>query len=86
MYMSVASGPIALRVVSTTITIAVTLVRVRAYSCSVGSRARSRSCTSSSTGMPPVIVGSGPLVVGTGMPPVIVRGAGSRRRGWSASS
>lgn len=36
MYMSVASGPIALRVVSTRITSAVTLLRVRRSSASLG--------------------------------------------------
>ena len=64
MYMSVASGPIALRVVSTTIIIAVTLLRVRLSSCSEGRRARSWSAASSSTGIEPVMVGIEPVMVG----------------------
>src|SRR5699024_7936081 len=70
MYMSVASGPIALSVVSTTITIAVTLPRVPRSACSPGRWARSWSASSSRTGIAPVIVGIDPVTVG--IPPVAV--------------
>src|SRR5699024_5781168 len=83
MYMSVASGPIALSVVSTRITIAVTLLRVRLSSSSLGSCAKSVSAESSRTGSAPVMVGIEPVIVGT--EPVEVVGS-SRRCAWGKSS
>ena len=82
MYMSVASGPMALSVVSTRITIAVTLERVRRSSSSSGRCAMSVSAGSSSTGIAPVMVGIDPVIVGR--EPVV--GAGSCGvRSWDCS-